>query len=296
MTAITVLIACRNGEDTLEETLAGIASQVWEQPWEVILADNGSTDRSVAIFERFAERHPWLAMRVVDASKEPGKSFALNVGVASAAGRAFILNDADDVMGPGYLATLGQALEKADLVGGGNEFTRLNPEWIFEVWPVREIRERRPTPFPPHLPFVGGCCMGFTRALFDAVGGFDKSYEAEEDLDFFFRAQIAGYAFEYLPEATMHYRRRTDPAAIRRQFYNYGRFHVKIAREYARWGPPAPRRWRRFIGGWVRVLGMAGLALARRDATPASLAKLSCNYGWSLGQLVGVLEFRAPPT
>jgi glycosyltransferase involved in cell wall biosynthesis len=65
MTAVTVLIACRNGEDTLEETLAGIASQVWDQPWEVILADNGSTDRSVAIFERFAERHYELACAMI---------------------------------------------------------------------------------------------------------------------------------------------------------------------------------------------------------------------------------------
>jgi GT2 family glycosyltransferase len=296
MTVITILIACRNGEETLEETLVGIASQVFDQPWEVILADNGSTDRSVAVFERFAERHPSLSMRVVDASGQPGKSFALNIGVAAAAGRAIVLNDADDVMAPGYLATLGRALEKADLVGGGNEFTRLNPEWIFEVWPVREVRERRPTAFPPHLPFVGGNSMGFTRKLFEAIGGFDLAYESQEDLDFCFRAQLAGYALEFLPEATMHYRRRTDPAAIRRQAYNYARFEVKIARDHARRGTPAPRRWRRFVRGWVRVLTMAAAAAVRRDATMASRAALSRAYGWSLGQLAGVLEFRASPT
>jgi GT2 family glycosyltransferase len=233
MTAITVLIACRNGEETLEETLTGIASQVLDQSWEVVLADNGSTDRSVAVFERFAERHPSLSMRVVDASEQPGKSYALNIGVAAAAGRAIILNDADDVMAPHYLATLGGALENEDLVGGGNEFTRLNPEWIFEVWPIREVRERRPTAFPPHLPFTGGNSMGFTRELFEAIGGFDAAYDVQEDLDFCFRAQLAGYKLKFLPEATMHYRRRTDPAAIRRQFYSYARFEVKLAREYA---------------------------------------------------------------
>ena len=296
MTAITVLIACRNGEETLGETLAGIASQVFDQPWEVVLADNGSTDCSVAVFERFAQGHPSLRMRIVDASGGAGKSFALNTGVAAAAGRAIVLNDADDVMAPGYLATLGRALERADLVGGGNEFTRLNPEWIFEIWPVREVRERRPAPFPPYWPFVGGNSMGFTRTLFEAIGGFDVAYELQEDLDFCFRAQLAGYALEFLPEATMHYRRRTDAAAIRRQSYNYGRYEVKLARDYARFGPPASGRWRRFFAGWVRVLMMAASELVRRSATPASRARLSRAYGWSLGQLVGVLQFRAPPT
>jgi hypothetical protein len=41
---------------------------------------------------------------------------------------------------------------------------------------------------------------------------------------------------------------------------------------------------------------MAALAVVRRDATLASRAALSRAYGWSLGQLVGILQFRASPT
>ena len=62
---ISVIIACRNEERTLAETLEGVAAQEWDQPWEVLFADNGSTDGSRAIFERFAAGRPdW---RLIDA-------------------------------------------------------------------------------------------------------------------------------------------------------------------------------------------------------------------------------------
>ncbi len=47
---ISVIIACHNEERTLAETLEAVAAQEWDQPWEVLFADNGSTDGSRAIF------------------------------------------------------------------------------------------------------------------------------------------------------------------------------------------------------------------------------------------------------
>ena len=58
--ALSVIIACRNGAATLAETLEGLAAQRWDRPWEVVLADNGSTDGSVALFEGFARAHAEL--------------------------------------------------------------------------------------------------------------------------------------------------------------------------------------------------------------------------------------------
>ena len=61
--AISVIIACRNGAATLGETLEGLAAQAWDRPWEVVLADNGSTDGTRALFEGFARRSPGWPMR-----------------------------------------------------------------------------------------------------------------------------------------------------------------------------------------------------------------------------------------
>ena len=80
----SVVIACRNAAAFLPQTLEAVAAQVWNEPWEIVFADNGSTDHSLAIFRAVAARTPGVPMRSVDASARPGKSFALNSGVAAA--------------------------------------------------------------------------------------------------------------------------------------------------------------------------------------------------------------------
>jgi glycosyltransferase involved in cell wall biosynthesis len=188
MTDISVVMACRNAEETLEETLESIGRQQWDRPWEVVFADNGSTDESAAIFDRFADRHPGIPMRRVDASAVQGKARALNRVVPMARGRAILLADSDDVMAPGWLAAMGAALDEADLVAAASEFQKLNAPWVLEYrLPDPATRSRNQETyhfFYQNIPFVSGHCMGFTRKLFDELGGFDVDYSVGDDVDF----------------------------------------------------------------------------------------------------------------
>ncbi len=86
MTEISVIIACLNGAATLAEALDSLAAQRWDRPWEVVFADNGSTDASRAIFAERAARHPEVAMRLVDASARRGKAHALNLAIRAPPG------------------------------------------------------------------------------------------------------------------------------------------------------------------------------------------------------------------
>jgi len=49
---LSVIIACLNGADTIGVQLKALANQQWSEPWEVIFADNGSTDGIVTIVEQ----------------------------------------------------------------------------------------------------------------------------------------------------------------------------------------------------------------------------------------------------
>src|SRR4051794_9763721 len=120
---LSVIIACRDAQDVLGVQLAALAGQESPVPWEVLICDNGSTDRTVALAETWADRLP---LRVVDAAGIAGAGPARNAGVQAARGEWLAFCDADDEVGDGWLAAVCGALAEHPFVAGRFEGTRLN--------------------------------------------------------------------------------------------------------------------------------------------------------------------------
>ena len=73
------------------------------------------------------------------------------------------------------------------------------------------------------LPFAHGACCGFDREVFDAIDGFDEALQGGgDDIDFFWRAQQAGYDLTTVDGAVVHYRLRNDLPSMTRQAFHYG--------------------------------------------------------------------------
>jgi len=67
---LSVVIACKNEARYIGTMLDSLARQSWHGSWEVVVADNGSTDSTLAVVESYRGR--LQALRVVDASAQPG--------------------------------------------------------------------------------------------------------------------------------------------------------------------------------------------------------------------------------
>lgn len=93
---VTVLIAARNEEDKIADTLRYIKKQTYEGPVEIILVDNASTDRTKEVAENTA-RELGLSLTILDEPK-PGKSNALNRGLKHIKTDLFITLDADTLL------------------------------------------------------------------------------------------------------------------------------------------------------------------------------------------------------
>jgi GT2 family glycosyltransferase len=294
--ALSVIIACRNGAATLAETLEGLAAQAWDRRWEVVLADNGSTDGSVALFEGFARAHPRLACRVVDASARRGKSFALNTAIAAALAPAVAVCDADDVPGAGWLAAMGAALERHPIVACRIDFDRLNRGWIRKARGELQREGLERLAFLPALVHAGGGTMGLQRRLLEEIGGFDEGFGYLEDTEFSLRAQLAGHEIAFVPEAVMHVRAREDLGPIFRQSYSWGRYEMKLVSRYRDQGVDFAGGWPSYLGTWRRLLRhhlRQGLR-PRPEAMP-NAAWLRAGAGRLSGQLAGMLRYRVPP-
>lgn len=275
---LSVIIPCYNAAATLGETLAALAGQAWDRPWEALVVDNRSTDGSRAVAEAYGGCVPGL--RVVSADERQGQPYALNAGVAAACGEAIVLCDADDVPGEGWLRALAEALERHPFVAARIDAERLNSGWVRQARGNNQASGLQAYRYPPFLPHAGGSTLGFTRALFDAVGPFDEALPYLHDTDFCWRAQLAGFELRFVPEAVLHVRYRATLRALYRQARDYAEYNVLLYKRYRSRGmPPLPphmsaRAWWRLLARLFKVHDKGSLGM----------------WLWFLGQRVGRLR------
>lgn len=280
---LSVIMACRDAEETVAVQLEALAKQEWDEAWELIVVDNGSMDGTIEIVERFRPRLP--SLRVVDAPERPGAAYALNVGVQAADGEGIAFCDADDEVAPGWLAAMGEALERSEFVAGWTDLAKLNDPWLRETRDPQP-RDRLPTlPYPPYLPYAGTCALAIRRRVHDLVGGFDESLPVMHDTDYCIRIQQRGVQLDFAPEAVVHYRYRRSWRGIFGQARSYAEASALIQKRY---GPPE-LDWRWPLRLWKPVLAALGRSYRRSER-----AKLAWLLGWQVGRYQGSVRYRVP--
>jgi glycosyltransferase involved in cell wall biosynthesis len=152
---ITVIVPVHNGERYLGEALQSLLSQTFEDI-EVIVVDDGSSDRSPTIAAQFVERDRRFHLIVLPTpSGQPAQP--RNTGIAAAKGTYIAFLDADDVALPNRFESVVAALRmtKAQLIFA--DMLRMEPD-----------AER-----PNATPILGG--RGFPRAAHEYVDAFAPS-------------------------------------------------------------------------------------------------------------------------
>lgn len=172
---VTIIIPARNEEGNLAACLASLTSQTGV-PFEIIVVDDASTDRTREIAESFA------GVKVISPGPRPdrwtGKNNALIAGMKQARAPWILFTDADTVHQPGSLArTLAEAKrEQADLLSYSPQqiavtFTEraVMPIIFAELaaqYPPRKVRDQN-----SKVVAANGQYIMVRRAAYDAVGG-----------------------------------------------------------------------------------------------------------------------------
>jgi GT2 family glycosyltransferase len=275
---VSVVIACFNGAETIDRQLGALLGQQSAAPFEVIVADNGSTDGSREVAERYRRRSE--AVRVLDASDARGLAHARNVGAAAAEGDVLAFCDQDDEVAPGWLDAMADALADHDLVAGRLEHDALNEPWTIAVRGRPQTDGLVEWEAEGSLPFAFGCTLGVRRAVHDSIGGFDEKFaHGCEDVDYCWRLQSAGYPLAFAAAAVTHYRFRHSLTGLFRQARAYGESEAQLYRKHRALGLPAIRRpWSKAVRLWG---GTARAFLRARSRAGFALGL------WLLGQRLG---------
>lgn len=298
MVEISVVIAARNAARTLPHQLRALAAQRPDAAWEVLVADNGSSDDTARVVR---EARGWLpGLRCVDASAVRGAGAARNAAVAEARGRSLLFCDADDVVAPGWADALHRALAGAALVAGRLEWARLNTDADQASRALPQQRGLQYSEPLPWLPAASSSNLGVRRDVFDGLGGFDPAARFLQDTDLCWRAQLGGERLAFQPEAVVHMRLRQGVRGAWRQGRNSGmgqrwlaaRFGAArdlLAREVgeAEAAPPprARRAWPARVARRAVLVGGDLLRLRGRG----DVARLSWTTGFGIGYALGGL-------
>jgi hypothetical protein len=227
---LSVVIACRDVENVLGIQLAALALQRCPEPWELLICDNGSTDGTVALAERWADRLP---LRHVEAAQTAGAGPARNAGVRAARGEWIAFCDADDEVADGWLAGMCAALARYPFVAGRFEGQRLNSARTLRSRALDQQSDLQRCSPVVGLPHAGAGNLGIHRSVFFSVGGFDPAVRYLQDTDLCWRVQLAGHPLVFVPEVAVHVRLRATLGGMYRQGRNYGASQAALERRYA---------------------------------------------------------------
>ncbi len=279
---ISVIIPVRNRAAVIGVQLDALAGQVTSRPFEVVVADNGSTDDTVAVAESHADQ--FSRLEVVEAGARRGAPYARNMATRAARGELLVFCDSDDIAHEAWLETLVSAWQPGSIVAGRIYPLRLAPDAprCDDLTPGRPRQVVR-----GFLPFADGGNMAIGRRDLEWLGGWDESYRFSQDVELSWRGQQSGLTFIDAPDAVV-FKRGAPKGWIRfRQYHRWGRAATRLYRRYHDEGMP-----KRSAGTVARSWAALGVHALRgtRDETERDLAVRQA--GWYTGYLAGSVRYR----
>jgi glycosyltransferase involved in cell wall biosynthesis len=224
----SVIVPVYNRPGEVDELLNSLDKQTAHN-FEVIIVEDGSTVPCDTIVEMYAAK----GLNVKYFAKEnEGRSIARNYGLERAVGSVMIFFDSDCVIPADYFSKLDK-MSKArpfDAFGGpdaaDSSFTTTQKAINFAMTSFLTtggIRGGRVSleKFTPRT-----FNMGFTREVYEKVGGFREMFS--EDIDMSTRIRLAGFTIGLYPDLEVYHKRRVDFRKFLRQVYVFGMSRITL--------------------------------------------------------------------
>src|SRR5688500_13396820 len=208
MPAVSVIMPAFDVVAYIDAAIGSVRRQTFTD-FELVIVDDGSTDRTFEVARRHVEADSRL--RLVH-QENGGLSAARNTALRHSTAPIIAMLDSDDLWTPTFLEKqvgLLNADPSVDIVTTNS--------WVLggkrNGEPARPYPDPRPTPdlvsiLADELAVFVMCV--FRRRVIDIIGNFDESLRTNEDYDFWIRAALAGFRFTRNDMPLGYYRQRED--------------------------------------------------------------------------------------
>ena len=218
----SVIVPVYNGASVIERCLNALAAQtVAPKRYEVIVVDDGSTDDTAAVIDRWCRAHPRLQLTLLSQANA-GPAAARNRGAAAARAPLLLFTDADCAPTPTWIEAMTAPFADPDVAGAKGAYvteqTGLVPRFVQAEYEDRYDRMAGQA----QIDFIDTYSAAYRRAIFLENNGFDPIFTTAsvEDQEFSFRLAQKGYRLVFAPAARVsHLHDSSVREYFRRKYY-----------------------------------------------------------------------------
>lgn len=252
----SIIVPIYNRPDEARELLESLAAQTYAD-FELVLVEDGSTLPCKAEVDAYRSK---LKINYI-VKENTGRSDTRNVGMRNAQGDYFIFFDSDCIIPPHYFETVRHNLDKdyADCFGGPDRehpsFTPTQKAISYAMtsfWTTGGIRGGK-TNMEKFKPRTFN--MGFSREVYEKVGGFKDMYG--EDIDLSIRIHKAGFTTRLYRDAFVYHKRRGNLKKFYKQVHIFGQARINLFKLYPDSLKPVHTLPAMFIVGSIAIILLA---------------------------------------
>lgn len=261
---VSVVIPVYNDPDGLRATLESLVVQDFPSgKFEIIVADNGSTDNTIEVVKKFVQKYPKL-IRIVIEDNIQSSYAARNKGVKASKAPIIAFIDADMIVKRDWLSKAIESMlkHKAEYLACNVQIYTKGRENLFAKYnrltgfPIKEYIEKNK--------FAPTCCIFIRKKVFEEIGYFDSRLVSGGDLEFGNRVYNSGKELFFDPNIIMYHPARSSFCSLLKKSFRIGKGIAQLHKYYPeRYGcgiiniikaflPPIPwklkNRFRRWSG------------------------------------------------
>ena len=229
----SIIIPVYNRPKEIDELLESLTKQDFSEDFEVLVIEDGSTEKSDEIVERYTSN---LNLKYFF-KENSGAGASRNFGMQKASGNYFIILDSDVIVPNQYLLEVKKALENnfTDAFGGPDaahkNFTILQKAINYSMTSVLTtggIRGKKQAvgKFQPR-----SFNLGLSKKAFEKTQGFSQMKNGE-DIDLTFRLWENGFETQLIEKAFVYHKRRSTIQQFFKQTYGFGTARPILNKKY----------------------------------------------------------------